>query len=232
MSQFPFSAFLKHLPLDELLDEDVGLAFHQLANASLLSNELLVIFQQIRGLSVLSKKARENRLTRREIHALVTGICRGGQRLFGMKDYCMSPLEICCRHTAFIHFNADIVPFDDDGLPIIRQTEKIHTILLTIDAQALVNDWPNVCLWIALTSGAFAIDEHWAWFRTFLKDSCDRLLVKTWEDVIAVLNTFLPMSCDQFIQRCKGFWQSCMMLNTWADGVLLTNDHQFGEFAP
>ena len=221
MTQFPFSAFLRSIPVDKPEDDETCPGFSELANASLISIALLTILQGLDGLSILSKKARESTLTRKEIQALMIGICRGGQPLFSIKDYCMSPLEFCCRNTAYIHFYADIVPFDDsDGPPIIRQTEKIHATLLKIDAQALVNDWPNICIWMALVAGAFAVDDHWTWFRIFLREACDRLMVKTWEDVASISNEFLRMSCDSFIQRCKNFWQSCMTLHTWIDSVL------------
>ena len=221
MTQFPFSAFIRHMPIEELEKDDVGLAFLELADASLLSKALLTVLQRFDGLSILSKKARENRLTRQEIQTLIIGICRGGQPLFGIKDYCMSPLEECCRNTTYIHFYADIVPFEDsDGPLIVRQTEKIQATLLKIDALALLNDWPNVCLWIALTSGAFAVDDHWTWFRIFLREACDRLKVKTWDDVASISNEFLRMSCDFFVQRCKGFWESSMALYIWVDSVL------------
>ena len=186
--------------------------------------------QRITALSTLARRSRTSTLSHQELAELIAGICSGGQRLASMKPASLSPIEDCMRMATLIHFFADVVPFDDgDESPIIHLTDKIRGKLHHVEIDILLLECPELCLWLALVSGAFASDETCSFFQTLCRRACGRLGIRSWDGgVIACIDSFQPISSDPFLRACKAFWLSSRVLIaataasdsgwTWEDG--------------
>ena len=179
------------------------------------SSTLCIAIQRITALSLLARRARQSLLSHQELAELMAGICCGGQRLASVNPDNLSFLEDCIRMTTLIHFFADVVPFDrGDEPPITHLTDSVQSKLLSINLDFLLNDWPEVLLWISIVVGAFAKGETWTFFQDLLRLTCGRLKILKWNGIISVIDEFQPISSKPFLECCEAFWLSSLALKS------------------
>ncbi len=122
--------------------------------------------------------------------------------------------------TTLIHFFADVVPFEEeDESRSTHLTESVERRISSIDLELLLNDWPEVELWMAIVVGVFAKAETWTFFQDLLRLFCGRLKLLKWDAVIDVVDHFQPISSKPFLRCCKVFWVSSMALKSVQIGL-------------
>ena len=185
-----------------------------------LSPPLFKAGQRITSLSMLARRARNSTLSLQEQAELLAGICCGGQELASLKPSTLSPLEDCIRMTTLIHFFADVVPYEEGDEPrIIHLTAAVERNIACIDLELLLNEWPEVGLWIAIVVGIFAKEEQWSFFQDLLRQFSTRLKPLRWETVTNILNQFQPISSQPFLKSCRAFWLSSLALRSAQFGL-------------
>ena len=185
-----------------------------------LSPPLLKATQRVTGLSFLARRARDSPITLQEQAELLAGICCGGQELASLNPRTLSPLEDCIRMTTLIHFFADVVPFEEeDESRITHLTESVERRISSIDLELLLDNWPEVGLWMAIVVGVFAKAETWTFFQDLLRLFCGRLKLLKWDAVIDIVDQFQPISSKPFLRCCKVLWVSSMALKSVQIGL-------------
>ena len=184
-------------------------------NMRTLSPALRTVTQHITALSLLARRARRSSLSHQDLVDLMAGICCGGQRLASISPQTLSPLEDCIRMTTLVHYFADVVPFEDGDEPrIIHLTDAVQAQLLTIDLEVLLEEWPEVILWIAIVVGVFAKTETRIYFQDLLRLTCGHLKILKWGGIINVIDQFQPISSEPFLGCCEMFWLSSRTLKS------------------
>ena len=180
-----------------------------------LSPALRIATQHITALSLLARRARRSSLSHQDLVELMAGICCGGQRLASINPQSLSPLEDCIRMTTLVHYFADVVPFEEGDEPrIAHLTDGVQAQLSAIDLEVLLQEWPEVMLWIKIVVGIIAKAETWMFFQDLLRLTCGHLKILKWGGVINVIDKFQPISSEPFLGCCEMFWLSSRTLKS------------------